>query len=746
MSIRIKILTITILLMVSLNVLVGVVSKLLVLDSFVELENQITGEHVDRVVAAIDDSLNKLGSTLGDWANWDDTYEFIAGHRDQYIQENMMDSTFINLDINIMAFIDTEGSIVYSKSIDLETETELPVSAALSTMVLSLSPFLVHEPENRSIRSLLFLDEKPVMIAALPVLTSEMKGPVGGTMIMARFIDETKLIQLSELLRLPLSVCEFNDAPWNEEFKEAHEAMMTGGKRFNKTTGLSIIAGYARLDDLFGAPALLVRTEIPRDIYARGLQGVGYFLLSMLILNGILCLAFLLLLKRHVIDRLVRLGKDADLVRIQGSNSYRLETTGNDELTMFAHTLNTMLDRLKQAQQKLGKASRNEALAKLAGGTAHQFNNILGIIMGSIETVLDKTGNDDPRKHLLASAYAAGERGREIVKQILVYGRTSQNSLSPSSLATIVNGALSLVNTSVPPYVSMVLHISPDCPQIMANPILVEQLILNICKNAFDAIGQKPGSVEINLAPETFSLAPPHLTDLPMGNYLRLSIRDTGEGMTPSVMEHIFEPFFSTKDVGKGTGLGLSVARGIMQQHGGWIGVLSEPLAGTTFDMIFPLMAAKTNNDDVISVEATPDVKSSGMIDTIESARLLFIENTPGIYELAINGFGKLGYQVTAVASGCEAIALIQDTPGRFSLVLVDTSIEDIAWTELCPALANAAPGLPLILCHWPHDKIDAASAESIGIREFVRKPPSLRLLLQTVQDVLEYSTIEKSQ
>lgn len=743
MRIRTKILVITILLMVSLSALAGVASKYIVLDSFVQLENQITGEHVDRVVAAIDDTLRKLESTLGDWANWDDTYDFVAGHHDLYVEENMMDSTFINLDVNMMAFIDTAGSIVYSKSVDLEAETGMPVSASLAAMIPSLLPFLTHEPESRSLSGFVSIDGKPVMFAARPVLTSGREGPTGGTMIMARFLDATKLLQLGKLLRLPLSGCEFNAAPFNDYFREAQDAMKTGGKRFIMTTGPSQIAGYARLDDVSGEPILLVRTVIPRNIYARGLEGVKYFLLSILVVNGLLCLAFLLLLKHHVSDRLVQLGKDVDLVRIQGNSSYRLETTGNDELTIFSQTLNTMLERLKRTQEKLGKASRNEALAKLAGGTAHEFNNILGIIMGSMEALIEKTGADDPRKDLLAKAYAAGERGRGIVNQILVYGRSSQNSLSPSSLAVIVGEALSLINPSVPPNVSMVWHISPDCPQILANPLLVEQLIINICKNAFDAIGQNRGTVETSLGPVTFSQAPLHLPDISPGDYLRLSIRDTGEGMTSSVMEHIFDPFFSTKDVGKGTGLGLSVSRGIMQQHGGWIGVVSKPMEGATFDMIFPLGSANARNKGFDPAEANQQAESGKKTAAFESARLLFIENDPSQYELVATGFGKLDYQVTVVTSGKEALSLIRNSPDSFSLAIVDTSVVDLAWAELCLALGRAAPGLPLILCHWPHDRIDAALADSLGIREFVRKPPSLRLLLQTVQEVLEYCSIE---
>ena len=746
MGIRTKILVITILLMVSLSALVGIASKIIVLDSFVHLENQITGEHVDRVVAAIDDTLKRLESTLGDWAHWDDTYEFVAGNRDQYIEENMMDSTFVNLDINMMVFIDPEGFIVYSSSIDLETETRMPDPASLAGMIPALLPLLTLEPENRSIRGLIVLDGTPALIAVRPILRSDMEGPAAGTMIIARFLDETKLSQLSGLLRLPLSMSGFNDAALNEEFKPAKDAMNTGDSRFIMTTGPSVIAGYARLDDVFGKPVLLIRTEIPRNVHTQGLRGVSYFMLSILIINGILCLAFLLLFKHHISDRLVRLGKDVDRVRIQGSSSYRLETTGNDELTKFSQTLNTMLERLKRAQVKLSKASKNEALAKLAGGTAHEFNNILGIIMGSIEAVLEMTDADDPRNPLLATAYAAGERGRNIVRQILVYGRTSQNSLSLTSLAPIVSEALSLINPSVPPNVDMVLHISPDCPQILANPILVEQLVLNICKNAFDAIGQNRGTVETNLAPVTFSQAPPHLPEISPGTYLCLSIRDTGEGMTSSVIEHIFDPFFSTKDVGKGTGLGLSVARGIMQQHGGWIGVVSKPLEGTTFDMAFPLVMANSHSKSLGSAEANQAVESGNKPGTSESSRLLFIENSPSHYELVTIGFEKLGYQVTVAASGKEALSLLRNLPDSFSLALVDTSIVDMEWAELCLALVEATPGLPLILCHSPHDRIDAALAESRGIREFVRMPTSLRLLVQTVQDVLEYDTIESAE
>jgi signal transduction histidine kinase/CheY-like chemotaxis protein len=731
--------------MVILNTLVGIASKLIVMDSFAQLEHQITGEHVDRVVAAIDDTLRKFESTLGDWANWDDTFEFVTGLREQFIEENLMDSTFINLDINVMAFTDTGGSIIYSKAVDLETGVGMPVPASWATLMPALEPLLAHATENRSISGLINLDGVPVMIVAQPIFTSAMEGPAGGTMIMARFLDTTKLFQLGSLVHLPLSVCGFNDAVRNEDFSEAYTAMEAGGERHIMATGPSVIAGYAKLNDLYGNPILLIKTEIPRNIYAQGLQSVRYFLLSMFVINGILCLAFFLLLKYHISDRLVRLGKEVDLVRIQGSNSYRLDMTGNDELTSFAQTLNTMLERLKRAQEKLGKASRNEALAKLAGGTAHEFNNILGIIMGSVETVLGMMSPDDPRQNHLSKAYAASERGREIVKQILIYGRTSQTSLSPSSLAAIINEALSLFSTSVPPNVSMEVHLGADCPLVMANPILVEQLILNICRNSFDAIGQKQGTVEISLAPVSYSHAPPHLPEIGTGEYLCLSIRDTGEGMTASVMERIFDPFFSTKEVGQGTGLGLSVARGIMQQHGGWIGVVSKPQEGTKIDMIFPLMVDHNTNHGSAPAGTNRNAGTGSKTGIIESIRILLIENNPGNWELVIAGFRKLDYQVAVATTGREALGLMHDTPDGFTLALVDTSVIDMEWAALCRALGKALPDLPLILCHAPEDRIDVALAESIGVREFVHNPPNLRRLLETVQEILDYTAIETS-
>jgi CheY-like chemotaxis protein len=155
-------------------------------------------------------------------------------------------------------------------------------------------------------------------------------------------------------------------------------------------------------------------------------------------------------------------------------------------------------------------------------------------------------------------------------------------------------------------------------------------------------------------------------------------------------------------------------------------------------------MPEKTDQDAPIAVEAHPGAHVGHLMDTMEPVRLLFIENAPDHYELAISGFGKLDFQVTVAASGGEALALIQDRPDSFSLALVDTGVADPGWAELCLALAAAAPRLPLILCHSPQDRIDADLAGSMGIREFVRKPPSLRFLLQTVQSVLEYSRIEK--
>jgi len=283
-----------------------------------------------------------------------------------------------------------------------------------------------------------------------------------------------------------------------------------------------------------------------------------------------------LLLQKVVLKRLSGLSVDAARIREHGNLSERIAVNGDDELADVNRALNSMLDALKHSQTRLRQAQRNGALAKLAGRTAHEFNNILAMMQGSLELVIDTLPENDTRRTRLEQAYRAGEKGKDIVSRVLEFSRTSYQAQTIASLSAIVPKTLTMAHSLFPSHVRLVQHIAANTRPIRVTVVQIEQVIVNLCKNAIEAMGDKPGTVEILVENVVFGTAPERYPDLAPGSWVRLVVKDNGRGILPSARKQIFDPFFTTKEIGKGVGLGLSVPRGIVQQHRGWIGFESE--------------------------------------------------------------------------------------------------------------------------------------------------------------------------
>ena len=381
----------------------------------------------------------------------------------------------------------------------------------------------------------------------------------------------------------------------------------------------------------------------------------------------------------------------------------------------------------KAIEAQLYQARKMGSIGTLAGGIAHDFNNILSGIMGYTELALDSVECESQLYNNLQEVFRAGNRARDLVKQILTFSRQTGQNRKPIQVRHIVNEALKFLRASLPTSTEVRRNIQSDA-LVLADPTQIHQVLMNLCANADHAMREKGGVLEVKLEEveldADFTALQP---DMKPGAYLNLTVSDTGNGMPPDVLERIFDPFFTTKETGEGTGMGLSVVHGIIGSYGGAITAYSEPGQGSTFKVYLPIIETREE------AHIGPDES----IPT-GSERILFVDDESVLVNMGKQIFESLGYDVTTRTSSIEALELFKNQPDRFDLVITDMTMPNMTGEDLAQELIRIKPNIPIILCTGFSAKIDDQKASAVGIRALVLKPIVKREIATTVRKVLD--------
>ncbi len=381
-------------------------------------------------------------------------------------------------------------------------------------------------------------------------------------------------------------------------------------------------------------------------------------------------------------------------------------------------------------ERELRQSQKMEAIGTLAGGIAHDFNNILMAITGYAQLARSKTGHASPVRPYLDHVIEASLRASNLVKQILTFSRRSEQELKPVSVAPILRETLKLLRSSLPSTIEIRQDIVSPAEKavILADPIEIHQVLMNLCANSAHTMRFKGGILSVRLSQIALDAsAVSQHSDLAPGPYVRLTVGDTGHGMNRSVLERIFDPYFTTKGPGEGTGLGLSVVQGIVKSHGGAITVDSNPEDGTTFGILLPRLEG----------QITPEDKTVQTVPT-GNERLLFVDDEQILVDLGKEMLESLGYRVTAQTSSLEALIMFRAQPEAFDLVITDMTMPGLTGRELAKELMGVRPDLPVILCTGFSELINGKQAIEGGIREFVMKPYVISNLAQAIRRALE--------
>jgi PAS domain S-box-containing protein len=374
----------------------------------------------------------------------------------------------------------------------------------------------------------------------------------------------------------------------------------------------------------------------------------------------------------------------------------------------------------KQLEEQYRQAQKMEAIGTLAGGIAHDFNNILAAITGYTELArMTLTGNPDVREHLGAVLRAAS-RATDLIRQILTFSRQQPQERRPIQLQPVVAETIALLRATIPSTIEFDIDLAADAPTVLADATQINQLLMNLGTNAWHAIKDQPGRLQVRLERCVIDAAAAAVQPrLAPGVYAHIAVRDTGHGMSPATLRRIFEPFFTTKPLGEGTGLGLAVLHGIMDSHDGIVTVESQPGVGTCFHLYFPAYAG----------EALATPAKNGPVPRGRGERLLVVDDEEVIALLLQKTLTALGYEGEYATEPGAALARIRSEPGHFSVLLTDQTMPGMNGLQLATQVRLIQPGLPVLMMTGYTTSAMSAGVEAAGVRELLSKPISVYAL-----------------
>lgn len=383
----------------------------------------------------------------------------------------------------------------------------------------------------------------------------------------------------------------------------------------------------------------------------------------------------------------------------------------------------------KKLEVQLQHTQKLEAIGSLAGGIAHDFNNIIGALTGFTELALDylEMGDADEVKENLSEVLKAGKRSRDLVKQILAFSRHGEQKRAPLQVSLVLKEVLALLRAILPATIRITQNIEARDAYVLGDATQVHQVIMNLCTNAFHAMGPKGGRLTILL--EKVAVGSREMRALPElapGAYIRLTTGDTGHGISGETMEHIFDPFFTTKPKGEGAGLGLTVVHGIVKAHRGAIRVESRQGEGTKIQVYLPVLEA---------AEAVPGEEKNGVPGGSET--ILLVDDDGAMVRSSKMRLEMLGYRVTATTSAPEAVELFLENSGGYDLVITDMTMPEMTGADLAHRIRLERPEIPIILCTGFSELLTAERLERLGISEVLMKPFDKKQLANAIREAL---------
>jgi PAS domain S-box-containing protein len=935
LSFRQKAMIITAIALVGWLAALYAVSSHIVMGRFARLERENVALNVQRARAALLAELDELDSKAGDWSTWDDAYAFMGGENPDFVARNVSEQNFIQLKIDLLAFVDTSNQVVFSMGYSDTTQKPIDFPQPLLRRLTHGDRLVQHADASSRHDGLLLLPDGIVLVASRPILNTQRNRPIRGTLVFGRLLESDEVRQLSRTTHSSLAFCVAGAANLPADVAAASRAISRPDNVVVQPLDRHRVAGYTIIRDLYGEPALWLRLEMPRDIYAQGRSTMNYFLVALLVVSVLFGTVTQGLLQKVVFHKLARkeseqryralvaqavegiLLVDVETQRVLETNSSLQELLGHSgpELQEFAlrdfalrdaatgdecsleclmeklsdlpvsgerqvrrkdgswtcvelnanlvssgssrilsvvfHDIsqrrkaeeelllrdraieaigqgivitdpnqpdnpviyvNTAFEKLtgysrneavgrncrflrgpdtdpaavetirsavrerrsclaqlvnyrkdgtkfwnslivspladsqgrlihfvgvqtditavKKLEEQLRQSQKMEAVGRLAGGVAHDFNNILTAMIGYCQLALDDLATDHPARSNVEEIAAAAERAASLTRQLLAFSRKQTLLPTVLDLNAVVGDLDKMLRRLIGEDIGLVTKLVPGLGSVRADRSQLEQVILNLAVNARDAM-PRGGQLIIETAHATLDdhRARFH-EDIKPGDYVMLAVTDTGSGMSDEVKARLFEPFFTTKPQGQGTGLGLATCYGVIKQSGGHINVYSELGRGTTFKVYLPRVTGRA--------EAMPTVP------TVTTARggsetILLVEDDSAVRALSARLLRAKGYAVIEANNGQEALRVASEQPDkRIALLLTDVIMPEMGGRDLAERFHAVRPDTKVLFCSgYTHEAIDRNGELEPGVA-FLQKPFTPLALASKIREVLE--------
>ena len=399
------------------------------------------------------------------------------------------------------------------------------------------------------------------------------------------------------------------------------------------------------------------------------------------------------------------------------------------EVVAVAGTTRDITER-QQMTARLGESQRLEAIGTLAGGVAHDFNNMLAAILVNLGLAAQDIPAGSAAIGRLQLAHRAAERARSLVRQILTFSRRAPKMQQVQLLQPLVDEAIALLRSTLPPTVQVAVRPAPMPLWACVDGAQFQQMVVNLCTNAWQALPDERGRVRVSLMHVKLARQQATALQLEAGDFVRLQVADNGLGMDDVVRTHIFEPFFTTKPVGQGTGLGLAVVHGVVTESGGAIQVRSRPGRGTSISIYLPRMPAP-------GIEVPVAAQPSQGLASAHAERVLYVDDDEVVSLTAAALLSRAGFVVTCAQDGQSALTALRDAPGGYAAVVTDFNMPGMSGLALTEAVRHEAPGTPVIITSGlVTDELQAA-ASRLGVRQVVFKEHMLDRLVDAIRSAV---------
>jgi len=564
----------------------------MILAGFSEIETKETLGNIALAQRIIGNDLSELETTTSDWAWWDATYSFMGDLSQSYIDSTLADASLQNIHVNVILFIDTNGSLWFGKAVNLMTGDGVKLPPSIAENLSYFEPLTVFNGTARH-SGVLIIGETPALFSSSPILTTDREGPSAGTLIMIRYFDEVAAARISSILNMSFEAVNYNSPSLSPDFAEAKASLSPSGT-FVKIVSEDTISGFAALRDPYGDPAILFRIDMSRALSALKGAALFYFLLSTFGISIMAVLIALLLLRWAIILRISRLSSEVSQIASSKSFESRVAESGEDEIYTLAHDINGMLLALQNSQitlkeysehledlvnektKQLKEAERLAAIGETAAMVGHDLRNPLQAAVNTLYLAKETLGSMklDEKDMLSMDEYCDRlskylSYMNRIVSDLQDFARPLKPEYAWVDLRRLLSDSLNTIQ--VPKGVGVSVDVAEGFPKVRVDPLLMQRLSTNLANNAVQAMPDG-GSLRISAALS--------------GGSLTLKFSDTGVGISEENLGKLFQPLFTTKS--KGSGLGLAICKRIAEAQGGTIAIESHVGAGTAFTVTIP--------------------------------------------------------------------------------------------------------------------------------------------------------------